>query len=356
MFKKILDMKKMSKEEIINLGNDIVQSKDARNIFLYAKYSPYLDTDIFTKAIIETNDKKYIHYFTRTIKSINYDILLDKMIEFQDPALLFYVTYDTKDFTDKHYLKIAQSLYSLNNHYFFNRFMYYYFCILKRNYIEIYQLLQRGLIKQQVNVTDLTLQNCPSFLDHLKEKLGLQPLSKIPENTYSPNCYHGRNQWIPDMIVCHITSDYNKALNMFYNKDSNVSSHFVIAKDGTSKQVISLKDSAWANGTSLNEHSDVYYKLATNSLVKERKENANYYTFSIEHESYDGHLTDAQRKESIRLMKKIIDFIQDEYHIDFNIDRNHIVGHNEVNPIPKPNCPGKNFPFDQIIQELKKIK
>lgn len=92
-------------------------------------------------------------------------------------------------------------------------------------------------------------------------------------------------------------------------------------------------------GTSLNEDSDVYYKFSSSKLISNTKDNANYFTFSIKHESFDGSLTEKQFNSTVKVMK--------------DIDKDHIIGHNEVNPIVKPKCPGNKFPFDRIIQALK---
>ena len=88
------------------------------------------------------------------------------------------------------------------------------------------------------------------------------------------------------------------------------------------------------------------------NIINSIEDNANYYTFSIEHESFDGSLTDEQLKASIEVMKKIIKYLKDKYDYDFIIDRNHIIGHNEVNPVVRKKCPGNKFPFDDIISNL----
>ena len=83
-------------------------------------------------------------------------------------------------------------------------------------------------------------------------------------------------------------------------------------------------------------------------------DNANYITFSIEHESFDGSLTKEQLNSTIEVMKKIIKYLKKEYNYDFEIDRKHIIGHDEVNPVVRTKCPGDIFPFDKIINELRK--
>jgi hypothetical protein len=55
------------------------------------------------------------------------------------------------------------------------------------------------------------------------------------------------------------------------------------------------------------------------------------------------------------LHKYIRAYVKDTFRVDIAADRNHIVGHFEINPIEKPYCPGKAFPFDSIIKELNGV-
>lgn len=173
----------------------------------------------------------------------------------------------------------------------------------------------------------------------------------------SPNKYNGRNGWKPDMIVCHITEgSYNGAISWLCNPASKASAHYVVAKDGRVTQLVDLRDGAWCNGTSTNSTSNVYYGKSTLKAVRDRKTNANYYTISIEHEGRwaenKGKLTDAQKVATIELIKHIKREVKTIFGIDMPIDRAHIVGHYEVSPISKPNCPGGNFQFDEIIRAI----
>lgn len=179
----------------------------------------------------------------------------------------------------------------------------------------------------------------------------------------SPNHYNGRNGWRPDIIVCHITEGgYDGAVSWLCNKDSKASAHFVIGKDGRTTQLVGFKDASWCNGTSTNPSARLYYKNASNALVRSRKDNANYYTYSIEHEGYSykdrfGALTEAQYKASLEAMKVIIQDMKETYGITFKADREHLIGHYEIDPKGKPNCPapnrGKNFPFERFIRDLQ---
>lgn len=174
----------------------------------------------------------------------------------------------------------------------------------------------------------------------------------------SPNKYNGRNGWKPDMIVCHITEgSYAGAISWLCNPASKASAHFVVAKDGRITQLVELTDSSWCNGTSTDPNSKVYHGKSTLKKVKARKTNANYYTVTIEHEGIwaqgKGKLTDAQLAATIELMKHIRAEVKRIYGIDIPVDREHIVGHYQVNPVTKPNCPGSAFQWDAVIAALK---
>jgi N-acetyl-anhydromuramyl-L-alanine amidase AmpD len=174
----------------------------------------------------------------------------------------------------------------------------------------------------------------------------------------SPNKYDGRKGWKPDMIVCHITEgSYDGAVSWLCNPQAQASAHFVVAQDGRVAQLVQLTDGAWCNGTSTDVGSSVYYGKSTLAVVRERKTNANYYTVSIEHEGVwaktKGRLTDAQLAATIELIKYIRSEVKRIYGVEIPIDREHIVGHYQINPITKPNCPGSEFQFDAIIAALK---
>lgn len=173
----------------------------------------------------------------------------------------------------------------------------------------------------------------------------------------SPNKYNGRSGWKPDMIVCHITEgSYAGAVSWLCNPKSQASAHFVVARDGRITQLVDLRDGSWCNGTSTNPSSKVYYGKSSLKAVKDRKTNANYYTVSIEHEGFwkdgKGKLTEAQKAATIELIKHIRSEVKSIFGVEIPADRAHIVGHYEVSPITKPNCPGQNFQFDEIISAL----
>lgn len=188
-------------------------------------------------------------------------------------------------------------------------------------------------------------------------------MPSITEKRNSPNRYNGRAGWKPDMIVCHITEGgYAGAVSWLCNPQAQASSHFVVAVDGRIAQLVDLTNGSWCNGNSTDPNSRLYYKNSLNSIVRSRATNANYYTYSIEHEGYSykdryGALTEAQYQATLWLCKYIISETKRLYGIDIPIDREHIIGHYEIDPVGKPNCPapnkGANFPFDRLIADLK---
>lgn len=332
-------------EETVTFEKEILDRANAREIFLFAKYVKNANIDILLDKILELNDKEYIHYFLYSIKLKNYDKIIEKIITFNDPSLLYYAFYNTKTLNQNNILSLLKALIKTENTHYIFLFLYYYFNILKLKNKEVEQIA-RNLIRKE-EIVDIT-----EYLELIKEKHETKKSKEY--NYYSENRYNGRKGIIPDVIVCHITKDYYKAINTLYDETKEVSSHFIINVDGEVKQIVSLNDSAWANGTNSRPESDLYYKFATSKIVKNRNVNANLYTFSIEHISFDGTLTKKQYISTIKVFKKIIDFVKKEYNLDFIIDREHIIGHNEVNPIVRPNDPGEKYPFEEIIKDLRR--
>lgn len=66
----------------------------------------------------------------------------------------------------------------------------------------------------------------------------------------SPN-FSGRGGWKPDIIVNHITAGSTAAgaLATLFNPVREASAHFVVDKDGTVYQLVTLDRAARGNGT-----------------------------------------------------------------------------------------------------------
>ncbi len=172
----------------------------------------------------------------------------------------------------------------------------------------------------------------------------------------SPN-QGSRCGYKPDVIVCHITDGvYEGAVAWLCNKQSQVSSHFVVSRKGEISQLVDIRNEAWCNGTqSGNPLGSEYVGRATAALVKQCKANANLYTISIECEGDNtthGILTDAQFSALVGLIPYIKQQVKFYYSTDITLDRSHIIGHCEIAPKEKPDCPGKDFPYTKLISSL----
>lgn len=347
MINKILNLKNKlcTKEEIETLIQDLLEANEARYYFIASYFIDRVNTEEIQNALINTNDERYIQFYFRQVKNVNKELFFNKILEFNDAKTIFYSLYDRRDLTDNYYLKGINKLIELEAKKYLGLTFYYYFNILKRYNEEIFNILK-------YLIPEITINNHSRVLETYHEKTKEKPIEYKYE---TPNKYIGHKGYIPDIIVCHISFDYGRIINLFYDEKNEVSSHYAVSRTGDYKQFVSLENSAWANGTSLKENSDVYYSFAKSDIVRHRATNANYYTFSIEHESFDGSLTEAQYQTSLKLMCNIIDYLKETYNYDFIIDKEHIIGHIDVNPLVRVSCPGIYFPTDRFIKDLRKI-
>jgi len=179
----------------------------------------------------------------------------------------------------------------------------------------------------------------------------------------SPNHYSGRNGWKADMIVCHITEGgFSGSVSWLCNTASQASSHFVIGTQGQIEQLVDLCDGSWCNGTSTTKTQNTFYGNSANPYIRARSTNANYFTYTLEFEGYSykeryGALTEPQYQAALGVMKQIINHMKSAYGVTFTPDREHLIGHFEVSPITKPNCPapnkGTNFPFERFLTDIR---
>lgn len=172
--------------------------------------------------------------------------------------------------------------------------------------------------------------------------------------------YGSRGGRVPDVIVFHITEGgFEGAVETLCGGDGRqVSSHYVVGRAGQVAQLVDIHNEAWCNGTQSGSSSGAdYVGRATAALVRSRKVNANLYTVSIECEGWTnsthGVLTDTQFSTLVQLVQRIRQDVKAIYGVTIPIDRDHLIGHCEIAPREKPDCPGRNFPWDRLIAALK---
>ena len=109
---------------------------------------------------------------------------------------------------------------------------------------------------------------------------------------------------------------------------------------------------AWANGTR-NDGGNLCNSYSTIGAVRERRVNANLYTVSIGFADMpDGVPSDAQMTAAVELIWHIRCEVQRIYAFEIALARSNIVGHGEIAPRTRSGCPGRAFPFDELLQRL----
>lgn len=150
----------------------------------------------------------------------------------------------------------------------------------------------------------------------------------------SPN-FGDRGIYKPELIVIHISAGtLDSMTSWFLNPASQVSSHYGIGKNGTIIQYVEEKDKAWHAGNVRNPSFKLYKQGV----------NPNLYTIGIENEGLD--LAQAPELQ-INTLCELIKDISTRWNIP--LDRDHIIGHYQVDGIVKANCPS---PDHTVIDRL----
>jgi N-acetyl-anhydromuramyl-L-alanine amidase AmpD len=154
----------------------------------------------------------------------------------------------------------------------------------------------------------------------------------------SPNYYKGRSCRIIAIVNHIMCGTLSGTDSWFQNRASQVSAHYGVGKDGSIHQYVRDEDTAWAVGLVQNPTWRLYNQV---------KGHVNSATISIEHEGHpeDG-LTEAQYQATLWLHRKLIA----EHGIP--VDRDHIIGHCELDSVNRRDCPGPKFPWDRLFRDL----
>ena len=343
MIDKIIDLSKNNtNEELDLLEEEVLNSNNALYIYAYAFYFPNRDLTRLNKAILNTNNKTYIMHYFNNIQNIDEEEFLSVILEL-DCKTIFYSLFGRKSAKDSSYIKAFTKLLQYPEDTYKNLLVYNYFNVLNKYNEELLNLTKEIL-------PDINKDNYHELLSKLIKDHSF-PIKK--HEGFSQNIYKGHNGFKPDIIVCHRSFDYGRIIDNFYSDKAAVSSHFGTSRTGEYLQFLSLDDSPWSNGTTDNPDSGVYYRHSDNELILSRGSNANYYTYSIENESFDGTLTEVQYQSVLEIAKKIIDYHEAKYHEKFIIDNKHIIGHINVSPLVRTTCPGPNFPLERLIKDLQ---
>jgi len=151
----------------------------------------------------------------------------------------------------------------------------------------------------------------------------------------SPN-FSSRHGRTPIAIVDHITSGaHPECCSWLCNPESQASAHYVVARSGELDQLVQDEYAAWHAGAVKNPNWPLWDGT-----------NPNWYTLGIEHEGYDGTLTELQYQSTLWLHKMLIQ----KWSLPINTDT--IIGHYRIDSVNRPNCPGPNFPWQRLFADL----
>ena len=160
----------------------------------------------------------------------------------------------------------------------------------------------------------------------------------------SPNYFPGRSGHTPRWIIIHGTAGFSSAQEVGkYFQRADVSTHYVIGRDGFLVRCVSEQDSAWANG-GVTEGHDPWWS---------RSLNPNLVTLSIEHvkphKDNSDQLTERQKVTSFKLVRRLCN----RYQIPKRQADAHggITGHFSMDPVNRSFCPGP-YPWDELFAFL----
>jgi len=122
------------------------------------------------------------------------------------------------------------------------------------------------------------------------------------------------------------------------------SSHFIVGKDGSVIQCVSLSDGAAAN-CCISENYNSYWQQSI-----DKYSNLNLCTISIEHEDWTIDNSDPMPQAQIDASNKLILWLCQRY----KIGTARIWGHSSIDPINRSHCPGPSFSFYQLDNFIHK--
>lgn len=187
------------------------------------------------------------------------------------------------------------------------------------------------------------------------------PLDWCPFATKRPivadNFQVGRDGKQVKAIVLHIAAGPLSAVfPTFNNPARGASAHFCVGKQGELEQYVSVNDTAFANGLRWDATKHKWFCPHNNPVNPSWQDlmppdNPNLYTISIEHEGMpDEKWTDAMYEMNNRLLV----WLAEQFDLTY-VARRTLIGHHEIDPVDKPNCPGGNVEWERMVNDVAAI-
>lgn len=152
----------------------------------------------------------------------------------------------------------------------------------------------------------------------------------------TPNQQTGRSGQKPIAIVNHITAgNFPGCLNWMQNRVAKASAHYLVTRTGQILRLVKDDDTSYHAGEVKKSNWPLYNGT-----------NPNRYTIGIEHEGFDGTLTEEQYQATLWLHRHLVA----KWGIEPSYDT--IIGHYRIDSVNRPNCPGPKFPWERLFSDL----
>lgn len=158
----------------------------------------------------------------------------------------------------------------------------------------------------------------------------------------------GRSGQKVKAVVLHIAAGSMAGIFPTFNDPNRLASaHFAVGKDGTIEQYVSIDDTAYgvgmryANGQWFNPRGVLCQPTWTGM---QPPLNPNLYTISVEHE---GQPEDQWTPQMYDANNRLLQWIAQQISITY-VPRQTLIGHFEIDPVDRPNCPGPNVDWNRI--------
>ena len=171
----------------------------------------------------------------------------------------------------------------------------------------------------------------------------------------SNNFDTGRSGQTVIAIVLHIADGQLAGVFPTFNDPNHpTSAHFCVGKKGEVEQYVSINDTAYGNGLAWKDGKwfnprGIQVNPSWVDLIP--KINPNQYTISIVPE---GKPEDAWTDAMYDANTRVLQWIAGEIGIQYVVHRT-LIGHYELNPVDRPNCPGPNVEWDKIAAEQSSL-
>lgn len=154
----------------------------------------------------------------------------------------------------------------------------------------------------------------------------------------------GRHGHKVKAIVLHVWEGLWTAgtRSWFFSPTRNVSYNDVVLKNGEWIQLVDPFDPAWANGGGKDAVWPGIIKTRSGTVI-----NPNLYTHAISREGFHREITPAQEKSLIYVAK-----FRAEQH-GLPLVRESFIGHRDISPRSRPNCPGRGLNWERFIKEIE---